>query len=493
MMMDVFLRNPGRIEHRLAGGIIFCCLMMFMEEFVRHYLPIAYSPLITVTWFSTSGIMITGLGLHLFVKLARFEHKFPKYVYPYLFYIPVVLVLLNLIFNDQMISGNEFHQVGIWKLPVYNTAYYAAMIGANLYNVLYIIILMKGKKHAVTREQSGIYNQLMAGVIVTAFFNLVIGTIDFKGYMPPYPYIYGTVLWCILLRHTMLKYDFLNYVDKRYERLFNLSPAAILLVDLQGNIKEANPSAKQMFHDLGLDHANVFSLLGDEIKARIAAREAIKNSEITIAGGDRQRDVLVDGDYVMVEYEPYLILIVRDITKQKEDQRKIAYLAYHDTLTHLPNRRYFYEKFDEILLEATRSGKKLAVAIIDLDGFKEINDKYGHLIGDQALLHLAEHIRSVFHPPDLAVRLGGDEFAVLFPSVDSKAPLDEKFARLRAMLEANKLIVENDAITIHLSIGVSFYPDHGHDRVALMRSADQALYYVKRHGRNKLSFGGETD
>jgi len=359
MMTDIFWRNPRRTEHRLACGIILSCLSMFMEEFVRHYLPVEYSPIMTAAWFSTSGIMITGLGLHLFVKLARVEHKFPKFVYPYLFYLPVVLVFINLLFNDQMISGSGFREAGIWKLPEFNTAYYVAMLGSNVYNVFYVIILSMGKKQAHTREQKEIYNQLIAGVIVTAVFNLGPGMIDFNGLLPPYPYIYGTVAWCILLRHTMLKYDFLNYVDKRYERLFNLSPAAIMLVDMRGRIKEANPGARRMFDELGIkpESSNFFSVLDEEIKKRIAAHEEIRNFETVIRNGGKRMDALIDGDYVMVEYEPYLIFIVRDITLQKEDQRKIAFLAYHDTLTRLPNRTYFFEKFDEALNEAKLNEK----------------------------------------------------------------------------------------------------------------------------------------
>src|SRR5690606_28665449 len=156
-----------------------------------------------------------------------------------------------------------------------------------------------------------------------------------------------------------------------------------------------------------------------------------------------------------------LILIVRDITLEKENQRKIAFLAYHDTLTNLPNRRVFYEKFEEVLDHAKVNKLKLAVALFDLDYFKKINDQYGHHVGDQALMHLADQIRSVITPPDLAVRLGGDEFAVLILSEHSPESISDKFDQLRFALETNKLIVEGEHIPIRLSIGVSFFPDNG--------------------------------
>jgi len=117
ILMDVLSRSRKRTEYLLVGGIIACCLSMFLEEFVRHYLPIEYSPIITAAWFSVSGITIVGLGLHLFVKLTNIEHRFPKFIYPWLFYLPTALVILNLFLNDEMVSGSAFQQAGIWKMP----------------------------------------------------------------------------------------------------------------------------------------------------------------------------------------------------------------------------------------------------------------------------------------------------------------------------------------------------------------------------------------
>ncbi|WEK55786.1 MAG: sensor domain-containing diguanylate cyclase [Candidatus Cohnella colombiensis] len=484
MMMDVLLRNYNRIEHRLVFGIITCCMLMFSEEFVRHYLPIEYSPLISVVWFSTAGILITGFGLHLFIKLTQLEHKMPRYIFPYFCYFPVVIVLINLIFNDQMISGNEFNQVGIWKLPVYNAAYYIAMIGSNFFNVIYVIILARGKKNASTSELREVFRQLILGVTVTAFFNLVIGLIDFKGYMPPYPYIYGAFAWCLLLRHTMVKYDFLNHIDKRYEKLFNLNPAAIMLMDLHGNVKEVNPSARKLFEQLNLDHVDSTHFLNAELQRRIADRKEISNFEVSIINGDNHIDVIIDGDYVLVEYESHLILIVRDITVQMENQREITFLAYHDVLTRLPNRRLFFEQLDVALVNASHNRQQLAVVMFDLDNFKLINDKYGHQIGDRVLVHVADVIRKVIESEGVAARLGGDEFIFFLHPVYSIQSIKEKINLLQQYLQDHKFIVENEPIPIHLSIGVSCYPDQGLDGDTLLNSADKALYQIKRKGGN---------
>ncbi len=489
MMTDVLLRNRKRIEHKLVFGIIACCMSMFTEEFVRHYLPIEYSPMITAAWFSTSGILITGLGLHLFIKLTGMDQRMPRFIFPFVCYIPTVLVVLNLFLNDQMVSGSAFHLVGSWKLPVYNEAYYIAMIGSNVFNLLYVLILLRGKARTDKQALRAIYNQLIMGVSVSAFFNLAVGLIDFHGYLPPYPYIYGGLAWCMLLRHTMVKYDFLYHIDKRYEKLFNLNPAAILLLDLRGNVREANPYAKQLLGDMRLENDSLEAILNDEIRQLIEAKAAIQNVELTIRSQDRTIDVLIDGDYVTVEYETLLILIVRDVTAEKTSQREVAYLAYHDTLTRLPNRRYFLDKLDAAIQAADRQQERLAVVLFDLDYFKELNDSHGHLVGDQALVHVADRIRSVIDPAiGTAARLGGDEFVFFLHPIPSVETVEATIMRLQQAMRDNPFLVRGKTVPIGLSIGVCICPNDGMDRDALLSSADKALYSVKKRGRNRYAF-----
>jgi diguanylate cyclase (GGDEF)-like protein len=492
MISDMLSRNRKRTEYLLVSGITACCLSLFLEEFVRHYLPIEYSSVLTAAWFSVSGITIVGLGLHFFVKLTNLEHKFPKYVYPYLFYLPTVIVVLNLFVNDQMISGSGFYQAGIWKLPVYNAAYYIAMFGSNVFNAVYIYILWRGIVNTGQRELRAIYRQLIYGVLVTVFFNLVIGTIDFKGYLPPYPYIYGTWLWCVFLRHTMKKYEFLNHVEIRFEKLFNMSPAAIVLTDPDGRVREANPAARKLFETLNIGHGSIAPLLKGELLHRIQNQLTIKDMAMSMDGKDGRMELVIDGDYVSVEYMPHLILIIRDVTAQVADRRELEFIAYHDMLTKLPNRKHFFEQLNKALVDAGETGRRLAVMLFDLDRFKEINDKYGHLAGDQALVQVADSIRVILTEDEFAARLGGDEFIIFFRSA-SEERVEEKIGRLRRHLAGNPLVVDGVRHPLHISIGVSFFPEHGRDSDTLLNSADKALYRVKRGGRNDYSFATDSE
>lgn len=484
MMLDVLLRDPRRTEHRLVFGILCCCMLMFTEEFVRHYLPIEISPVISVVWFSTAGITIVGLALHFFLKLTRFDRRMPRLLYPYLCYLPTALALVNLLFNDQMISGNEFQQVGIWKLPVYNDAYYIAMVGSNLFSAIFMAILHVGKRRAATRELKDMYHELLVGAIVTVLVNLAVGLVDFKGALPPYPYIYGGFVWCLLLRRTMKKYDLLNRVDNRYEKLFLLNPSAIVLADEYGKVKEANPSARQLFGSIGLTPGDCYAVLGKDLERKIRAGEDIRDYETTFRNGDAAIDVRIDGDYVLVEYEPHLILIVRDVTLQMENERAIQFLAYHDALTRLPNRRHFFERLEAAIASAERAGESLAVVLFDIDDFKGINDKFGHQAGDRALIRVADCIRSVAAPEEATARLGGDEFVLFLHPLRSVGEAKEKIRALRRELDARPVTEGDNTIPIRLSIGVSLYPADGREKEALLNSADKALYHVKRNGRN---------
>lgn len=485
MGIDVLRRNPKNVEHRLVSIMILCFMLLFTEEYVRNQLPIEYSPAISAYWFSSVGILVPGLGFHFFIKFTRLDSKMPRFLYPYLFYLPSVVILINIFTNSQIISANEFYQDGIWKLPVYNKPYYIAMVASTVNNFLFLIPLVKARTVAVIRELRKMYNQLILGVIIAGIWDILFGLVDFGGALPPYPFLYGGLVWCFFLRHTMLKYDFLNYVDKRYEKLFNLNPAAILLTDLQGIVKEANPSAKQLLASIRLDQSKFYTILNEKVRKRILSLERIENFEMTISNDNNLLDVLIDGDYVLVEYQLHMILIMRDITIQKENQREITFLAFHDPLTRLPNRRYFHEKLEEEICIAEKRCHRLAVALVDLDYFKETNDKYGHLAGDEVLLHVANIIRETVSHHGTAARLGGDEFVFFIQSVSSHQFVEEMIRHLQQTLKQNKLIYMQEPIQIGMSIGVSFFPNNGKDSGALLNSADKAMYYAKRKGKNK--------
>jgi len=179
--------------------------------------------------------------------------------------------------------------------------------------------------------------------------------------------------------------------------------------------------------------------------------------------------------------------IERDITSQKAKESSLRELAITDPLTNLLNRRGFSEQAQGRLASALRDGQGIALAMIDIDFFKRINDSYGHEVGDQALIHLASLLRSSFRESDVIGRLGGEEFAVLLAG----ATLDRAGAlmdRLRTRLATTPFsLFDGRKLGFTVSIGVATLDPEKATLQALIKAADAALYTAKRGGRNRVA------
>lgn len=171
------------------------------------------------------------------------------------------------------------------------------------------------------------------------------------------------------------------------------------------------------------------------------------------------------------------------------DQLKHA--ALHDPLTGLPNRILFHDRLDQAMELAKRNKTKFSIALMDLNGFKNINDEQGHLIGDQVLKVVAERSRSVLRASDTAARLGGDEFAFVLHSADGRSP-EHVAEKLLDVISAPIPLGGGGKAKIGASIGVSIYPDDGIDNDHLIGKADTAMYDAKRRGDGVCVHGVDT-
>lgn len=171
--------------------------------------------------------------------------------------------------------------------------------------------------------------------------------------------------------------------------------------------------------------------------------------------------------------------IVRDVSDQIAYQQQLLEMAYRDPLTGLGNRKAFEEQLGQALLRAASGGSELALLYLDLDRFKEVNDRFGHDIGDALLRTVAERVRSTLRQPDKAYRLGGDEFAVLLEDSQENNPQRLAERLLAALVQPIALNGERiDFVTP--SIGIALYPRHAGDAEGLVRAADSAMYEAKR-------------
>jgi diguanylate cyclase (GGDEF)-like protein len=166
--------------------------------------------------------------------------------------------------------------------------------------------------------------------------------------------------------------------------------------------------------------------------------------------------------------------------EHQRDKERIRFLAYHDDLTQLPNRNLFYDRLQQAILAAKRENKTLGLFFLDLDRFKEINDRLGHQIGDLLLKQVGSRLRDLLRESDTVARLGGDEFAVVLPNVGYEGSISTAQKALGSLQAPYTL--EGMSLDIQASIGIALFPAHGEDASTLMRHADMAMYVTKQVG-----------
>ncbi|WP_197490449.1 diguanylate cyclase domain-containing protein [Halothiobacillus diazotrophicus] len=165
-------------------------------------------------------------------------------------------------------------------------------------------------------------------------------------------------------------------------------------------------------------------------------------------------------------------------------QAQLQVMAHHDVLTGLPNRVLLEERLTLALAQARRSGREVAVCLLDLDGFKPINDTFGHLIGDRVLQEVSRRIQRGLRESDMVARYGGDEFVLVMDDFEDQRQLREVLERILRVLA--RPLACHPAARVRASIGVSIYPEDARDAVALLKNADEAMYVAKRAGGNRF-------
>ncbi len=183
-----------------------------------------------------------------------------------------------------------------------------------------------------------------------------------------------------------------------------------------------------------------------------------------------------------------------DIATRKEHERTLEHIAHFDALTNLANRMLLADRLQQAMVQAQRRQQQLAVVYLDLDGFKPINDRYGHQVGDQVLITLAARMKDALREGDTLARLGGDEFVAVLIDLDDASGSIPLLARLLAAA-AQPLSVKDLNLQVSASLGVTFYPQKQDlDADQLLRQADQAMYQAKLAGKNRYHvFDAEQD
>ncbi len=172
-----------------------------------------------------------------------------------------------------------------------------------------------------------------------------------------------------------------------------------------------------------------------------------------------------------------------DISRLKKHEEELNRIAYFDPLTGAPNRRLLDDRLRQAIAHSRRTGRPLAVCVIDLDGFKPVNDQLGHEAGDQVLVDIVDRLTAILRASDTVARVGGDEFVLLLEDIDGERVLERVLETIRA-----PIALDAERVSVSASIGVTLFPEDDADPDTLLRHADQAMYRAKQRGRNCIQF-----
>ncbi|WP_153448249.1 sensor domain-containing diguanylate cyclase [Vibrio algicola] len=283
------------------------------------------------------------------------------------------------------------------------------------------------------------------------------------------------------------------------------SASSIVITDDKWNIEYVNPSA---LNKTGYRLDEVLGQRADIFDAdTMSLEDQKKMSDILGAGKIWRGELLTQNKqadkafWELASISPvkrtnnqirHFVAVKEDITELKHAKQKIQHLAQHDTLTGLPTRQLIMTRLEKAIIAAKQSNGQLAVLFMDLDGFKSVNDTFGHGTGDALLKSVATRLRSCVRDIDTVARIGGDEFLMLFNGVADQASVAMIAERmLHAIAEPFK--IDNQLINISSSIGISMYPDDSQDPLELIKLADLVMYEVKREGKNNVAFVSRTN
>ncbi len=308
------------------------------------------------------------------------------------------------------------------------------------------------------------------------------------------------LVWQMVTKLKRVKEE-LQASQRQFKAIFDSAMDGIVIFNESGQIRGLNPAAEQIFGyaerevagqgmQMLIPRLDAASSTGSELHVPIDGLDAAgtKVREFkAVRGNGEVFDSELSISPMQVAGQRLFIGIVRDITDRKRVHERIEQLAHHDFLTKLPNRLLFRDRLERAIALADRNRGRIAVLFLDLDGFKAVNDEFGHQAGDYVLCEFATRITTVVRHSDTVARVGGDEFTVILNEIGSADDVCAVAAKILGTV-STPFNLAGQPRRVGVSIGIAIFPDHAQGHDALLRAADSAMYAAKQAGRNTYRF-----
>ncbi|PVU82798.1 hypothetical protein DDP54_07000 [Cellulomonas sp. WB94] len=365
------------------------------------------------------------------------------------------------------------------------------------------------------RRFPGVFGRQFRSLLVASLAPILVVVVDLVGAAGDFgdPTPLGLAVTAVVLHYSIRRHDLIGLAPIARQALFERVSDLVVAISPRGRVIDANPAAQALWHDAtGGVGGSLIGQTASEILRALRAEPAELSMAAVLAGDDGdtvELTVEVEGRRADLEIRASRltdgrghpigwVLVGRDVTEVNAHNRQLrtqldlieglhrdlAELANRDPLTHLHNRRYGMEWLVP-LLAGRPPGDVVCVLMIDIDDFKLVNDRYGHVVGDAVLVAMSRRLLTVMPAAALIARWGGDEFVVAMPVADATAG-EACAQRLRALCESETLIDRGLRVRWTVSVGIAVFPESGGTAPELLEAADLALYAAKIGGRNRV-------
>lgn len=281
----------------------------------------------------------------------------------------------------------------------------------------------------------------------------------------------------------------------KYRDLFDNAADCLMLLELDGTIIDVNRTGLEQrgYTRDEMVGMHITKLDPPEFAAKVPKRlDDIEKGGATFESAHLHKNgtpIPVEIHSKVIEFEGRKVFfsVIRDITGRRTTEQRIAQLAHFDVLTNLPNRTLFFDRLDQAVARAKRYLQKFAILYLDLDGFKQINDEFGHYVGDALLKIAAERLTENVRDIDTVARVGGDEFIFILNNIEHKDNVARVAAKISESL-SKPFVIDGKTCRIGCSIGISIFPDDIECPETLVKMADDAMYKAKKDMQNKYQF-----